>query len=122
MLVLVLAAILELNDGWQYALALPGAPAPAAWSEDLEPRADRDLWYGVTVSESTPADAHIVFRSYVPAFELFLEEQRFVLLGRFAEAAYSSSTVALLPGDRIVMNSERVQLPRDLLMQVWWRA
>lgn len=76
-LVLVLAAILELNDGWQQAHALPGAPAPVTWSEDLEPRADRDRWVRVTVPVSAPRDAHIVFRSYIPAFELFLGEQRF---------------------------------------------
>lgn len=76
-LVLVLAAILELNDGWQSAHTLPGAPAPTTWSEDLEPRADRDRWVRVTVPASAPRDAHIVFRSYIPAFELFLGDQRF---------------------------------------------
>ena len=76
-LVLVFAAILELSDGWQYALTTPGAPPPGAWSKDITPRADRDRWYRVTLPATTPRDAHLVFRSYLPAFELSLEQQRF---------------------------------------------
>ncbi len=76
-LVLILAAVLELRDGWQYALTTPAAPQPGAWSETIEARVDRDRWYRVTLPAATPRDAHLVFRSYVPAFELFVEQQQF---------------------------------------------
>jgi sigma-B regulation protein RsbU (phosphoserine phosphatase) len=76
-LIVLLAAILQLRDGWQYALTLPGAPVPSAWSEELTPRIDRDRWYRVTLPASAANDAHLVFRSYLPAFDLFIEQQRF---------------------------------------------
>lgn len=80
MFTLILAAILDLNEGWKYALTPPNAPRPAAesaWVEEFEPRADRDRWYRVTLPANLPNDPHLVFRSYVPAFELSLEQQRF---------------------------------------------
>ncbi len=79
LLLIVLGAIAPLNEGWQYALTPPGAPVPAAesaWSENITPRADRDRWYRVTLPASTPRDAHLVFRSYLPAFELYVEQER----------------------------------------------
>lgn len=72
----ILAAILELRDGWQYAVSAPGAPPPATWSEEIAPRASDERWYRVTLPATTPPDAHLVFRSYVPAFELAVDEQR----------------------------------------------
>ena len=76
-LCLVLALILELRDGWQYAVTPPGAPVPSMWFEDITPRADQDRWYRVTLPAATQPDAHAVFRSYLPAFELYVEQQRF---------------------------------------------
>lgn len=79
-LILLLAAFLDLNDGWKYALTSPNAPRPveeSAWVDAFVLRADRDRWYRVTLPANLPNDAHLVFRSYVPAFELFLEQQRF---------------------------------------------
>lgn len=63
-LCLVLALILELRDGWQYAVTPPGAPMPSVWFEDITPRADQDRWYRVTLPAATPPDAHAVFRSH----------------------------------------------------------
>ncbi|HEV7243001.1 MAG TPA: SpoIIE family protein phosphatase [Thermoanaerobaculia bacterium] len=80
MLVLLLAAILDLNKGWTYAQTPPNAPRPAAesaWAEEFEPRADRDRWYRITLPANLQNEGHLVFRSYLPAFELFLEQQRF---------------------------------------------
>ena len=80
MLVLLLAAFLDLSDGWTYVQTPPNAPRPteeSVWSADIEPRADRDRWYRITLPASLPTKAHLVFRSYIPAFELFVEQQRF---------------------------------------------
>jgi phosphoserine phosphatase RsbU/P len=77
LLVVAASAILPLEDGWQYAVTAPGAPAPSAWAEDITPRLDRDRWYRVTLPAALPRDARIVFRSYVPAFELRIEERQF---------------------------------------------
>ena len=77
LLLIVIGAIAPLNEGWQYALTPPGAPVPAAesaWSENIVPRADRDRWYRVRLPASTPRDPHLVFRSYLPAFELSVEQ------------------------------------------------
>ena len=77
---LLFLTIASLDEGWRYALTPPDAPAPAAesaWSEDITPRADRDRWYRVTLPASLPRDAHAVFRSYLPRFELYLEQERF---------------------------------------------
>ncbi|HET8773425.1 MAG TPA: PP2C family protein-serine/threonine phosphatase [Thermoanaerobaculia bacterium] len=79
LLLVVISAIAPLDEGWQYALTPPGASAPAAesaWSQDVVPREDRDRWYRVTLPPSTPPDAHLVFRSYLAAFELQVEQER----------------------------------------------
>lgn len=79
LLLIVIGAIAPLDEGWQYALTPPGAPVPgveSAWSEDIVPRADRDRWYRMTLPASTPRDAHLVFRSYLPVFELQVEQAR----------------------------------------------
>ena len=78
LLVFVIAsAIVTLEDGWQYALTPPGAPRPGAWSEDIDPTREQDRWYRLTLPASTPGDAHLVFRSFLPAFELFVDGERF---------------------------------------------
>lgn len=77
-LIFLFAAIVELNDGWQYALVPPHAPRPvaeSAWTQDLEPRADRDRWYRVTLRATADDETDLVFRSYLPAFDLFLDDQ-----------------------------------------------
>ena len=79
-LVLILAAMLELRAGWSYAVVPHGAPRPAiesAWGDDVTPRLDEDRWYRVTLPAPLPPDARLVFRSYVPAFELFVDDARF---------------------------------------------
>lgn len=77
---LLLLTIVTLDEGWRYALTAPGAAPPAAetaWAETITPRADRDRWYRVTLPPTLPREAHAVFRSFVPSFELFVEGDRF---------------------------------------------
>lgn len=77
-LFLLLASIVPLSDGWQYAVTPHGAPRPgieSAWHEDIDPRADEDRWYRAPLPAQLPHDATLVFRSYVPSFTLFVDDQ-----------------------------------------------
>lgn len=77
-LFLLLASIVPLGDGWRYAVTPHGAPRPAAesaWHDDIDPRAEEDRWYRVPLPANLPGDATLVFRSYVPSFTLFVDEQ-----------------------------------------------
>ena len=65
-LIFLFAAIVELNEGWQYAQVSPHAPRPvaeSAWAHNFEPRAEVDRWYRITLPANVSDDAHLVFRS-----------------------------------------------------------
>ncbi|HEX7810256.1 MAG TPA: hypothetical protein VF608_16100, partial [Thermoanaerobaculia bacterium] len=95
-------AIFELSAGWQYVHTTPRATPPgddAAWAENVGEHPELELWYRTNLPADTPADAHLVFRSYAGAFDLFADQQRFY---SFREPAARSRLrlhdVALPPG------------------------
>lgn len=87
LLFLLTLALVDLNAGWQYALTTPRATPPldAAWSNEVAPPRERELWYRVPLPTSLPPQPHLVFRSYGAAFDLFVDARR-VYAFRDAEA------------------------------------
>ncbi|HEX8409011.1 MAG TPA: hypothetical protein VF883_09115, partial [Thermoanaerobaculia bacterium] len=78
LLLLLAFAFVDLAEGWQYALTAPRAtpPVDVVWTEEpVEPR-ERELWYRVPVPPALPEDPQLVFRSYVAAFDVFVDERR----------------------------------------------
>lgn len=71
-------ALVDLREGWQYALSAPGGtpPVDATWREEVVPPRDGDLWYRVPVPVALPADPHLVFRSYGAAFDVFVDRRQ----------------------------------------------
>jgi sigma-B regulation protein RsbU (phosphoserine phosphatase) len=77
-LFLVLATIVPLSDGWQYVHTAPRALPPAndaGWQDEVEPRVELELWYRHSLPAPLPRDAHLVFRSYGGAFELYVDQR-----------------------------------------------
>jgi sigma-B regulation protein RsbU (phosphoserine phosphatase) len=84
-LFLLLAMVVPLDDGWSYAVTQKDTLRPpaeeGAWHEDIDPRPDQDRWYRVPLPPDLPNDATLVFRSYVPLFELFVDDTRIYSFG-----------------------------------------
>ncbi|HET9425139.1 MAG TPA: PP2C family protein-serine/threonine phosphatase [Gemmatimonadaceae bacterium] len=108
--VLTLSAVIELRDGWQYALTAPRATPPqdAVWREEIEPPSDRELWYRAPLPRAIPGDSHLVFRSYGAAFDVFVDQQRVYAFREPGAASRLRLHAVAIPGGRFLY----VRVPR----------
>ena len=75
---LILLAIVSLDDGWQRAVTEPRATPPGdeiAWRDDVDSQRGRDFWSRNRLPENTAADAQLVFRAYVGELTLFVDQR-----------------------------------------------
>lgn len=94
-----LASIASL-DGWQYAHSVPRTTPPvgAAWRDNVDVDPQQELWCRVPLPVSMPRDARMIFRSYVGAFDLFIDQQK---IYSFREtAAHSKLRLHVVPLQR----------------------
>ena len=78
-LALVLASLVTLSEGWQYAVTAPQETPPhdATWSDDFAVKRGFDVWTRNRLPRELPPDAHIVFRAWVSDFALYVDDERF---------------------------------------------
>jgi phosphoserine phosphatase RsbU/P len=77
-LALLLAALIALDEGWQFVVTEPRETPPpeeAAWrhDRDVHERGGRDLWYRNRLPRTLPREPHLVLRAYVGTFTLFVD-------------------------------------------------
>ena len=114
--VLLLLLAVSLRDGWM--LTSESRPTPPGdegrWHEEFGFEPGRDLWFRNRIPDDAPADAHLVFRSYLGEFSLFVEQQPvYVFDDGGARERMSVHVVALPPHSAGKRLYARVPNPMD---------
>src|SRR5687768_2638378 len=68
---------MSLSEGWTFTSESRTTPPgeDARWRDEVRFETERDLWFRNRVPGNAPADASLVFRSYLGTFSLFVEQQ-----------------------------------------------
>lgn len=98
----VLFAIVSLDERWQHAVTEPRTTPPGdeiAWRDDADEQRGRDLWLRNRLPYDTPRDAQLVFRAYVGALTLFVDDRPFYTFHNAEARGRLTVHVAALPPD-----------------------